>query len=143
MTLDHATKSRLEFAGVGALTVLTWYALPDVLHSRPGRALVKAVLLGVTAAGAGTIPQVYPMAREPSPARAGGAARPAPAGRAVAAAALGTLLTVWFEKVVFAAGERRRTDGARCAHTRAAAEIALLTGAAALIDWTGASRADS
>ena len=52
MALDDLRVSRLAFAGVSALTVFTWYALPDAVRSRRARVVVKAGLLGVTAAGA-------------------------------------------------------------------------------------------
>lgn len=136
MALDDLRVSRLAFAGVSALTVLTWYALPDAVRSRRVRVVVKAGLLGVTAAGAAMIPQVFPQAlrhrSEPH--------RDLP-GTTLAALALGATAaavssTIWFEKAIFAHGERRRARGVHCAHTPAAAAMALATGAAALIDWT-------
>ena len=44
MTLDDPRTSRLAFAGVAALTVLTWYALPDAVRSRRARTVIKAGL---------------------------------------------------------------------------------------------------
>ncbi|MHB1009500.1 MAG: hypothetical protein ACYC1E_09775 [Propionibacteriaceae bacterium] len=143
MTLDDTRTRRYEFAGASALTVLTWYALPDVVRSRRARMLVKAGLLVVTAVGAAMIPQVYPDVAHHAPAPYGKEAEPLRARRALAATAAALLGTIWFEKAVFARGERRRTNGVRCPHTRAAAAMALVTGAAAAIDWTGASKAES
>lgn len=125
---------RLAFAGVSAVTVLTWYALPDAVRSRGLRAAIKAGLLGVTAYGVAKIPAVFPEARALASDPVD-VPRPVLAGAAAAAAVAGTAATVWFEKVVFAAGERRRADGVRCAHTPLAAALAVGTGALALVDW--------
>jgi len=136
MALDDLRVSRLAFAGVSALTVLTWYALPDAVRSRRVRVVVKAGLLGVTAAGAAMIPQVFPQAlrNRSEPRRDLPGATLAALAIGASAAAVGS--TIWFEKAIFAHGERRRARGVRCAHTPAAAAMALATGAAALIDWT-------
>ena len=136
MTLDDPKTSRLAFAGVSALTVLTWYALPDAVRSRPARAVIKVGLLGLSAAGVAMIPQVFPEARrlklEPGIDLPG----PAVAALAVGATAVATGGTIWLEKAIYARGERIRARGVRCAHTPAAAAMALATGAAALVDWT-------
>ena len=58
--LEDLKTSRYAFAGVGFLTVLTWYALPDAVRSRSARGVIKAALLAVTAAGVAEIPRVYP-----------------------------------------------------------------------------------
>ncbi|MCA0250773.1 MAG: hypothetical protein LCH76_00500 [Actinobacteria bacterium] len=135
MALDDLRVSRLAFAGVSALTVLTWHALPDVVRSRRARVVVKSGLLGVTAAGAAMIPQVFPALERPVP-----ESRSELSGPTIAVLVLGGLVAgvagaVWFEKAVYAHGERRRADGVRCPHTRAAVVMALATGAAALADW--------
>jgi hypothetical protein len=138
MTTEHHT-SRLTFAGITTATVLAWYALPDVVRSRTLRGVIKAGLLGVTAAGVAQIPAVFPEARQVA-ARADLARADLPASTlaalAVGATAAVTAATVWGEKLVFARGERRRAAGARWAHTPAAAVLALASGAAALVDWT-------
>ena len=136
MTLDDPRTSRLAFAGVAALTVLTWYALPDAVRSRRARTVIKAGLLGVTAAGAAMIPQVFPEERQLKPDLRIDLPGPARAALAVGATAVATVATIWFEKAIYARGERKRARGVRCAHTPAAAAMALATGAAALIDWT-------
>ena len=135
MALDDLRVSRYAFAGVSALTVLTWYALPDVVRSRRARVVLKAGLLGVTAAGAAMIPQVFPEPAHPKPEPRFELSGPAVAGLALGTTAAGVAGTVWLEKAVYARGERRRADGVRCAHTRPAVVMALLTGAAALVDW--------
>jgi hypothetical protein len=136
MTLDDPSTSRLAFAGVAALTVLTWYALPDGVRSRRARTVIKAGLLGVTAAGAAMIPQVFPEERQLKPDLRIDLPGPARAALAVGATAVATVGTIWFEKAIYARGERKRARGVRCAHTPAAAAMALATGAAALVDWT-------
>lgn len=136
MTMDDPSTNRLAFAGVSALTVLTWYALPDAVRSRRAWALIKAGLLGVTAAGAAMIPQVFPEVRDFRPEPPIDLPAPALAALGVGAAAVATAGTIWFEKAVFAGGERRRARGVRCAHTPAAVAMALVTGAVALVDWT-------
>ena len=136
MTLDDPRTSRLAFAGVSALTVLTWYALPDAVRSRRARAVIKVGLLAVTAAGAAVIPQVFPEASLHKPEPPADLPGPALAGIVIGAAATAMIGTVWFEKVVYAHGERKRARGVRCAHTPAAIAMALATGAGALIDWT-------
>jgi len=112
MTLDDPTTRRLAFAGVSALTVLTWYALPDAVRSRGARVVIKTGLLGVTAAGVAMMPQVYPEARTFRPQRG-----------------------IWGEKAIYARGERRRARGVRCAHTPAAVAMAMATGVVTVVDW--------
>jgi hypothetical protein len=136
MTLDDPKTSRLAFAGVSALTVLTWYALPDAVRSRPARAVIKVGLLGLSAAGVAMIPQVFPEARRLKLEPGIDLPRPAVAALAVGATAVATGGTIWLEKAIYARGERIRARGVRCAHTPAAAAMALATGAAALVDWT-------
>ena len=131
MTLNDPRTSRLAFAGVAALTVLTWYALPDAVRSRRARTVIKAGLLGVTAAGAAMIPQVFPEERQLKPDLRIDIdlSGPARAAVAVGATAVATVATIWFEKAIYARGERKRARGVRCAHTPAAAAMALATGA--------------
>lgn len=136
MALDDLRVSRLAFAGVSALTVLTWYALPDVVRSRRARTVVKAGLLGVAAAGAAMVPQVLPEVKPPEPESHLDLPGPTVAALALGVTAVGVVGTIWSEKAIYAHGERRRARGIRCAHTPAALAMALATGAAALIDWT-------
>lgn len=138
--MDDARTNRLAFAGVSALTVLTWYALPDAVRSQRGRGVIKAGLLGVTAAGAAMIPQVFPDARELKPEPRIDLPGPARAALALGATAVATVGTIWAEKAIYAHGERRRASGVHCAHTPAAVLLALATGAAALIDWAKLAR---
>jgi len=133
MTTGSRT-DRLAFAAVAGLTVLTWYALPDAVRSRPWRAAIKVGLLGVTAAGVAQLPRVHPEAAQLAPKV--DLSDPNSLAAAFAGAAAAFAATVGFEKVVFAFGERVRAGGVRCAHTPAAAAMALATGAAALVDWS-------
>jgi hypothetical protein len=133
MTTGSRT-DRLAFAAVSGLTVVTWYALPDAVRSRPLRAAIKVGLLGVTAAGVGQIPRVYPDATKLIPKV--DVSDPKSLALTVAGTAAAVAATVGFEKVVFAFGERVRAGGVRCAHTPAAAAMALATAAAALVDWS-------
>lgn len=122
-------------AGAGA-TVLAWYALPDLVRSRSVRALVKTCLLGVTAVGAALVPNTWEEAGEiPARIESHLAELPAPAATAILVGAVTamTAVTVWGEKVIFARGERRRTKGVRCAHTRQAVAIAAATAGIVLI----------
>jgi hypothetical protein len=140
MTPNDSRTTRLAFAGASALTVLTWYALPDAVRSRGARVVIKVGLLGVTGAGVAMMPQVFPEARDlKAPPRLD---LPAPAGAALAvgAAVLATAGTIWGEKAVYARGERLRARGVRCAHTPAAAVLALATGTALLVDWSKLAR---
>ncbi len=136
MTLDDPRSRRLEFAGVSALTVLTWYALPDAVRSRRARAVIKVGLLGVSAVGVLMIPQVFPEAQRLKLEPRMDLPVPAIAALAVGGTAVATAGTIWLEKAVYALGERQRARGVRCAHTRAATAMALAAGAAALVDWT-------
>lgn len=132
MPTDLASDRRL-FAAVSTLTVLTCYALPDAVRSRPARAAIKVGLLGVTAAGVTQIPRVYPAAAATLPPLK--PTEPKDQALAVAGTAAAIAATVWFEKVVYAYGERLRARGVRCAHTPGATLLALATGAVALVDW--------
>lgn len=134
MHLDDSRTNRLAFAGISALTVLTWYALPDAVRSRRVRGVLKAGLLVVTAAGTAMIPRVFPETGSLAPAL-DDLSDPSRTALAVGSAAAATAGTVWFEKAVFAYGERRRARGVQCAHTPLALAMAVATGAAVLIDW--------
>lgn len=133
-----APNSRITWAASAAATVLAWYALPDLVRRRGLRGVVKTGLLAVTAVGAAAVPEVWDCAGEvPDRVEEALADLPKPAVPAIAAAAVigGTALTIWFEKAVFARGERKRASGARFAHTGPAVVMAAATAAIALVDW--------
>lgn len=135
MTINESQMNRLAFAGVSALTVLTWYALPDAVRSRRARAAIKAGLLVVTGAGVAMIPQVFPEAQRLTEGPLVDLPRTRLTSVSIGAAAIAVAGTIWGEKAIYARGERIRGRGVRCAHTPAAVAMALATGAAALVDW--------
>ena len=100
MTDTESKNNRLTFAGVAALTVLTWYALPDAVRSRGLRAVIKTGLLGVTAAGMAMIPQVYPDAEKFAQEVRNDVPESARTAAAAGAAALAVVGTIWGEKVI-------------------------------------------
>ncbi len=121
--------------GAGA-TVIVWYALPDLVRNRGVRALVKIGLLGVTAYGASMVPNTWEDASElPSRIEAQLAELPkaASTGLLVGGLTALTAASILFEKAAFARGERRRSKGVRCAHTRQAVAIAAATAAAVFV----------
>lgn len=135
MTTNESQTNRLAFAGACALTVLTWYALPDAVRSRRARTMIKAGLLVVTGAGVAMIPQVFPDAQRLTEGPPVDLPRTTLTALSIGAAAIAIAGTIWGEKAIYARGERIRARGVRCAHTPAAAAMALATGAAALVDW--------
>lgn len=145
MKSDDPKTSRLAFAAVSALTVLTWYALPDAVRGRTARGAIKAGLVGVTAFGAMKVPDVFPEAKQLKAEPRVDLPVPVVLALGVGAVAAATAGTVWSEKAIFAYGERRRARGARCGHTPLALVLAGATGASALVDWcklVGEARAD-
>lgn len=141
MTMDDLTTNRYVFAGVSALTVLTWYALPDAVHSRASRVVIKTGLLGVTAAGAAMIPRVFPDVGQLAAKPRVDLPKPVVVALGAVGLAVATVGTVWGEKFVYAFGERRRASGARCAHTPGAVVLAAATGGAVLVDWARLAKA--
>ena len=135
MTTNESQTNRLAFAGVSALTVLTWYALPDAVRSRRARAVIKAGLLVVTGAGMAMVPQVFPDAQRLTDGPPIDVPRTTLTAVSIGAAAVAIAGTIWGEKAIYARGERIRARGVRCAHTPTAAAMALATGAAMLVDW--------
>lgn len=133
-------RRRWEFSAVSGLTVLAWYALPDVVRSRGVRGVVKTGLLGVTAAGAAMVPEIYPGAAASPPEPRVEISRPALIAVAAGATVAATAATVWAEKAIFARGERRRARGVRWAHTPFALVLALGTAALAGVDWSSVAR---
>jgi hypothetical protein len=140
MTPNDPRTSRLAFAGASALTVLTWYALPDAVRSRRARGVIKTGLLGVTAAGVAMMPQVFPEARRLMPQQRPDMPTPVVVSLAIGAAALAAVSTIWGEKAIYAWGEHRRARGIRCAHTPVAAALAVATGVVLLVDWGRATK---
>ena len=118
-------------AAAGALLTLAWYAMPDVVRSRPLRTALKVALLAGGAAWVVPFVKLYRdeivellVDRDWS-------------GREIAigtgALAAGTGLTVAAEKAIFGYGERRRGRDVQLAHTAPALVMALMAGASALL----------
>ncbi|MBK8461674.1 MAG: peptidase S9 [Nigerium sp.] len=128
----------LPKAAAAGLTTLAWYALPDVVHGRRLRGVLKTALLGAFAGAWSVVDR--PAASTPGPDRVDtilATVRENP-GRAAAVAgtvvAVGTALTVAGERAIFAFGERRRARGVRCAHTLPALALGALAAAGVLFE---------
>lgn len=121
-------------AALGGLT-LVWYGMPDVVRSRPLRALAKTCLLAASAGCTRRLLEQTGPAQSPR-------LPDEPAGLATATAVLGlgTLLGIRVEKAAYAFGESRRARGRRLAHTLPALGWGALAAATMLIrdeDLTG------
>ena len=127
---------------VGAAT-LAWYALPDLVRSRPARIVLKGKLLAAcgvawalqdrparTQQGPDTIDEVLSAVND-DPVRV--------LGLGTLGVGLATAATVWAEKAIFRYGERRRARGASFGHTLPALGLAVLGGLATL-PLSGAER---
>lgn len=140
----------IETATVGAYT-FCWYALPDVVRSRPWRitarvGLTAAVVGGLTTLFVRTSPDsstdipdtiaaaIAPPHTDAAEDLATKLRSPAPVTIALAAV-LGSglaALSVWGEKAIYRRGERRRSLGVARAHTRQAAGLAVFAAIAQL-----------
>lgn len=130
-------------AAVMGLTTLAWYALPDLVRSRGVRTVLKLGLLGAGGAG-----WVLARPEKPLPTGAQGpdafdevfeAIRNEPLktlGMGAVIVGLTTVLSVAGEKAIFRFGERRRTRGARGAHTVPALVLGALGAASAAVPLT-------
>lgn len=124
------TPTRAAGLAVGTGATVAWYALPDVVRSRPLRGLMKVGLLGamgwslVSLMPEGDELPPYDdetdCSQEKTDDPLDGVTEAEPRELAVlAGAVLGSaVVTVAVERWLFRRGERRRTQGARFAHTR-------------------------
>lgn len=124
------TPTRAAGLAVGTGATIAWYALPDVVRSRPLRGLVKVGLLGamgwslVSLMPEGDELPPYDDETDCSEAKTedplDGVTEAEPRELAVlAGTVLGSaVVTVAVERWLFRRGERRRAQGARFAHTR-------------------------
>lgn len=124
------TPTRAAGLAVGTGATIAWYALPDVVRSRPLRGLVKVGLLGamgwslVSLMPEGDELPPYDDEMDCSEAKTedplDGVTEAEPRELAVlAGAVLGSaVVTVAVERWLFRRGEHRRAQGARFAHTR-------------------------
>lgn len=124
------TPTRAAGLAVGTGATVAWYALPDVVRSRPLRGLMKVGLLGamgwslVSLMPEGDELPPYDdetdCSQEKTEDPLDGITEAEPRELAVlAGAVLGSaVVTVAVERWLFRRGERRRAQGARFAHTR-------------------------
>ena len=149
--LDNTDARRSLAVGTGA--TVAWYALPDVVRSRPLRGLMKVGLLG---AMGWSLVSLMPEGDELPPYDdetdcseektedpLDGVTEAEPRELAVlAGAALGSaVLTVAVERWLFRRGEARRAQGTRFAHTRQGLALgALEAGLTVLTFGAGAVR---
>lgn len=140
MTAPTASRTHAAQATVMGLTTLAWYALPDVVRSRPTRVALKGALLGLGGAawvvappekpiptgpvGPDTFDEVFEAIRE-QPAKT--------LGVGVTIIGLTTALSIAGEKAIFRFGERRRAQGVRGAHTVPALVLGALGAASAAL----------
>ena len=140
------TPTRAAGLAVGAGATLAWYALPDVVRSRPLRGVMKAGLLGAIGWSLVSMlpdePELAPYDDEVDCSKGAEAAdedplegvtEAAPCELAVLGGAVAgsALVTLALERWLFRRGERRRASGVRFAHTR---QGLALGGLAAVLD---------
>lgn len=140
MTAPTASRTNPAQVAVMGLTTVAWYALPDVVRSRPARVALKGALLGLGGAA-----WVVARAEKPTPTGPVGpdtfdevfeAIRTEPLKSLTLGATiigLTTALTIAGEKAIFRFGERRRAKGVRGAHTVPAFVLGALGAASAAL----------
>ena len=146
------TPTRAAGLAVGTGATIAWYALPDVVRSRPLRGLVKVGLLGamgwslVSLMPAGDELPPYDDEMDCSEAKTedplDGVTEAEPRELAVlAGAVLGSaVVTVAVERWLFRRGERRRAAGVRLAHTRQGLALGVLEAVATVATLAGEGR---
>ena len=143
------TPTRAAGLAVGTGATIAWYALPDVVRSRPLRGLVKVGLLG---AMGWSLVSLMPEGDELPPYDdetdcseektedpLDGVTEAEPRELAVlAGAVLGSaVVTVAVERWLFRRGERRRAAGVRLAHTRQGLALGVLEAVATVATLAG------
>lgn len=122
MTLD-VQKVAPRAIGFG-LGTLAWYAMPDVIRSRPLRVLAKAglsaaLVAGIAATDDGQITTALGESLDTLTDQVWGTKKAMAVGAGAALALVGTIaVTVIGEHAIYQRGERRRAEGVRAAHTR-------------------------
>lgn len=146
------TPTRAAGLAVGTGATIAWYALPDVVRSRPLRGLVKVGLLGamgwslVSLMPEGDELPPYDDEMDCSEAKTedplDGVTEAEPRELAVlAGAVLGSaVVTVAVERWLFRRGERRRAAGVRLAHTRQGLALGVLEAVATVATLAGEGR---
>ena len=146
------TPTRAAGLAVGTGATVAWYALPDVVRSRPLRGLMKVGLLGamgwslVSLMPEGDELPPYDDEMDCSEAKTedplDGVTEAEPRELAVlAGAVLGSaVVTVAVERWLFRRGERRRAAGVRLAHTRQGLALGVLEAVATVATLAGEGR---
>lgn len=146
------TPTRAAGLAVSTGATIAWYALPDVVRSRPLRGLVKVGLLGamgwslVSLMPEGDELPPYDDEMDCSEAKTedplDGVTEAEPRELAVlAGAVLGSaVVTVAVERWLFRRGERRRAAGVRLAHTRQGLALGVLEAVATVATLAGEGR---
>lgn len=146
------TPTRAAGLAVGTGATIAWYALPDVVRSRPLRGLMKVGLLGamgwslVSLMPEGDELPPYDDEMDCSEAKTedplDGVTEAEPRELAVlAGAVLGSaVVTVAVERWLFRRGERRRAAGVRLAHTRQGLALGVLEAVATVATLAGEGR---
>jgi len=146
------TPTRAAGLAVGTGATIAWYALPDVVRSRPLRGLVKVGLLGamgwslVSLMPEGDELPPYDdetdCSQEKTDDPLDGVTEAEPRELAVlAGAVLGSaVVTVAVERWLFRRGERRRAAGVRLAHTRQGLALGVLEAVATVATLAGEGR---
>lgn len=141
------TPTRAAGLAVGTGATVAWYALPDVVRSRPLRGLMKVGLLGamgwslVSLMPEGDELPPYDdetdCSQEKTDDPLDGVTEAEPRELAVlAGAVLGSaVVTVAVERWLFRRGERRRAQGARFAHTRQGLVLGALEAAVTVVTF--------
>ena len=146
------TPTRAAGLAVGTGATIAWYALPDVVRSRPLRGLMKVGLLGamgwslVSLMPEGDELPPYDDEMDCSEAKTedplDGVTEAEPRELAVlAGTVLGSaVVTVAVERWLFRRGERRRAAGVRLAHTRQGLALGVLEAVATVATLAGEGR---
>lgn len=141
------TPTRAAGLAVGTGATVAWYALPDVVRSRPLRGLMKVGLLGamgwslVSLMPEGDELPPYDdetdCSQEKTDDPLDGVTEAEPRELAVlAGAVLGSaVVTVAVERWLFRRGERRRAQGVRFAHTRQGLVLGALEAAVTVVTF--------
>lgn len=139
--MEMTTRTVVLAAADGAVG-FCWYAMPDVLRSRPARTVAKTVLLGASLATHLVLdPQRSTRRLDGLKEARGSVPLPVMLAAGTGLLALSTAAAVRRERKIFARAEQRRAEGVRLAHTRRAVRAGLLLGLRSLLPDTDYSTA--
>lgn len=118
-------------AAVSGAATLAWYAMPDLIRSRPLRGLLKTTIL---AGGTGYLARLMAQrGLDPGEVLEGQVWGTREVVSGVVGAIAATAAMVASERAIFAFGERRRAQGHRLGHTLPAVGLAALASAVAVL----------